>query len=121
MHNLHQELTRDLISRQNGSLASYGVIMLINQLLFVNRISRNIALAQDLNASSLEFFADHILCGLGVGMGLDEDECGVFERTAVGGRSFLGEDGGTGGAGEHKVVEEGGHCLEYFYPRAPMH
>lgn len=58
--------------------------MLINQLLLINCTSRNITLAQDLDTGGDEFFTDHVLSGLGVGVGFDEDEGRVFERTAVG-------------------------------------
>ena len=39
-------------------------------------------------------------------MGLDEDEGGVFESAGIGGgsRSLLGEEGGSGSAGEEDVV-----------------
>ena len=77
--------------------------MLINQLLLINRTPSNIFLAQNLNTRLDELLTDHILSGLGVGVGFDEDKGGVFEgAAAVGaGGALLGEDGGTGGAGKH--------------------
>mmetsp|Transcript_26626 Transcript_26626/g.41765 ORF Transcript_26626/g.41765 Transcript_26626/m.41765 type:complete len:205 (-) Transcript_26626:14-628(-) len=76
---------RDLIRRQNGSLTRNSIVMLVDQLLIINRLSINVTFREDLDSRGEELLTDHVLSGGGVGMGLDKDEGGVLVSAGVGG------------------------------------
>mmetsp|Transcript_32318 Transcript_32318/g.77257 ORF Transcript_32318/g.77257 Transcript_32318/m.77257 type:complete len:207 (-) Transcript_32318:109-729(-) len=97
----------DLVRGEDRRLGRDGVVMLVDQLLLVDRLPADVGLREDLNALRLQGLPDHFLGCLRVGVRLDEHERGVFQvrtRRSLGGRGLLTPDRGGGSAAEHQVI-----------------
>mmetsp|Transcript_50335 Transcript_50335/g.56164 ORF Transcript_50335/g.56164 Transcript_50335/m.56164 type:complete len:207 (-) Transcript_50335:39-659(-) len=71
---------RNLTGRQDGRLRGNGIIMLINQFLLVNGLTRHIGFGQNGKSRLCQFIPDQVLGRPSIRMRFDEHKCGVFMR-----------------------------------------